>query len=145
MPSRVANSIAVVAARTSSVVGPRVMRTIARVNKHVTNPVQKLWAPRLRHMAVIEHAGRKSGNSYQTPVMAFVEDGALSVVLNYGAQSDWVRNVQSAGYAVVVYQGKRYKLTAPRVVPIDSPGLAPGVRAIGGPARTALHGILLPA
>jgi hypothetical protein len=67
------------------------MRTIARVNKHVTNPVQKLWAPRLRHMAVIEHAGRKSGKSYQTPVMAFVEDGALSVVLNYGPQSDWVQ------------------------------------------------------
>ena len=90
------------------------MRYDPRVNKHVTNPVQKLWAPRLRHMAVIEHAGRKSGKSYQTPVMAFVEDGALSVVLNYGAQSDWVRNVQSAGYAVVVHQGKRYKLTAPR-------------------------------
>jgi deazaflavin-dependent oxidoreductase (nitroreductase family) len=118
------------------------MRIIARFNRYVTNPLQKLWAPRLRYMAVIEHRGRKSGRSYQTPVMAFVEDGGVSVVLNYGAKSDWVRNVEAAGSAVVVHQGKRYKLTDPRVVPIDSPELAPGVRAVGVSSRSALHGLL---
>jgi deazaflavin-dependent oxidoreductase (nitroreductase family) len=93
-------------------------------------------------MAVIEHRGRKSGNSYQTPVMAFVEDGSVSVVLNYGAKSDWVRNVEAAGSATVVHQRKRYKLTDPRVVPIDSPELPPGVRSVGVSSRSALHGTL---
>jgi deazaflavin-dependent oxidoreductase (nitroreductase family) len=142
MANQVANSIAAVAARISSVLGPRVMRIIARFNRYVTNPVQRLWAPRLRYMAVIEHRGRKSGNSYQTPVMAFVEDGSVSVVLNYGAKSDWVRNVEAAGSAVVVHQRKRYKLTDPRVVPIDSPELPPGVRSVGVSSRSALHGTL---
>ncbi len=116
------------------------MRTIAQFNKNVTNPVLKLWAPYLRHMAIIEHKGRKSGKTYQTPVMAFVENGALSVVLNYGTKSDWVQNVRSAGSAVVVYRGKRYKLTAPRIMPIDSADLPRSVRAIRDPARTVLRG-----
>jgi len=51
-------------------------------------------------MAVVEHRGRQSGKTYLTPVMAFVEDGGVSVVLNYGTKSDWVRNVESAGSAV---------------------------------------------
>jgi deazaflavin-dependent oxidoreductase (nitroreductase family) len=46
-------------------------------------------------MALIEHNGRKSGRSYQPPVMAFVDGGEPSVVLNYGTESDWVRNVQA--------------------------------------------------
>ena len=77
------------------------MRLVARLNKFVTNPVQKVWAPRLRRMAIIEHRGRRSGKVYQTPVMAFVGNGSLCVVLNYGAGSDWVRNVLAADAATV--------------------------------------------
>ena len=118
------------------------MRAIARFNKWVTNPIQRMWAPRLTYMAVIEHTGRKSGNTYRTPVMAFVDGGALSVVLNYGTASDWVRNVQAAGSAGVVHRGKHYRLIDPRVIPIDSAELPSGVRAIRTSARSALHGVL---
>lgn len=121
MPSTIANSIAVVAERIASLLGPRLMRLIARFNKYVTNPLQRMWAPRLPYMAVIEHTGRKSGRSFRTPVMAFVGDGTVSVVLNYGTQSDWVRNVQAAGSAGVVHRGKHYRLTEPRILPGDSP------------------------
>jgi deazaflavin-dependent oxidoreductase (nitroreductase family) len=144
MPNRLANSIAAAAAGTASLLGPGMMRVVARVNKRVTNPIVQQWAPRLSHMAVIEHNGRKSGKSYQTPVMAFVEDGKISVVLNYGSESDWVRNVQTAGSAVVVYRGQRYQLTGPRVIPIDSADLPPAVRVIRASARNALHGTLTP-
>ncbi|HJT95569.1 MAG TPA: nitroreductase family deazaflavin-dependent oxidoreductase [Mycobacterium sp.] len=123
MSHRFADGIAAVMARVASLLGPRAMRIIAKVNKRVTNPVQRLWAHRLPYMAVIEHVGRKSGNSYRTPVMAFVEGSELSVVLNYGAKSDWVSNVQAAGSAGVVHRGRRYRLTDPRVVPIDPPEL----------------------
>jgi len=56
--------------------------------------------------------------------MAFVEHGELVVVLNYGTKSDWVRNVQAAGSAEVLHRGKRFRLTHPRVIPVESAGLA---------------------
>ena len=118
------------------------MRVVARLNKYVTNPVQRRWAPHLRHMAVIEHVGRMSGRTYRTPVMAFVEGDALSVVLNYGENSDWVRNVRSAGSATVIHRGQRYTLTDPRILSVDAPELPAGVRAISVAARSALHGTL---
>ncbi|OFB37784.1 hypothetical protein BA059_17650 [Mycolicibacterium sp. (ex Dasyatis americana)] len=93
------------------------MRVIAQFNKYVTNPLQRLWAPWLPYMAVIEHTGRKSGKPYRTPVMAFVDSKSLRVVLNYGEQSDWVRNIRAAGRADVLHRGKRYQLTDPRIIP----------------------------
>lgn len=87
MPNGVADRIATVAERISAILGPRVMRFIAQFNKRVTNPIQRLWAPRLRHMAVIEHRGRRSGTTYRTPVMVFVAGDELVVVLNYGVES----------------------------------------------------------
>jgi len=40
-----ADSIAQVAARISALLGPRAMRAVARLNRWVTNPIQRLWAP----------------------------------------------------------------------------------------------------
>jgi hypothetical protein len=72
-----ADTVAAVMARIASAIGPRAMRLVARPNKFVTNPVQKVWAPRLRHMAIIEHCGRRSGKVYQTPVMALLATAAF--------------------------------------------------------------------
>ena len=40
---------------------------LARSNKYVTNPIQRMWAPYLPYTAVMEQVGRKSGTSYRTP------------------------------------------------------------------------------
>lgn len=117
MPSSIANSIAVVAERIAITLGPRNMRRLARFNKYVTNPLQRLVASRLPYMAVIEHTGRTSGKPYRTPVMAFIDEKSVSVVLNYGEASDWVRNVRAAGSAGVVHRGRRYRLSKPRIIP----------------------------
>ncbi|MEO3786041.1 nitroreductase family deazaflavin-dependent oxidoreductase [Actinocorallia sp. B10E7] len=145
MLKRFAIAVAAVAVRMASFLGPGAMRAVARFNKRVTNPIQRLWAPHLPYYAVIEHVGRKSGKSYRTPVMAFVEDGKLAVMLNYGTESDWVRNIQAAGSGAVVHQSKRYRLTDPRVIPADSPDLPASVRTVGAQARSALYGTLVPA
>lgn len=108
----------------------------------LVNAVPRLFAPRLKHMAIIEHVGRKSGKRYRTPVMCFVEDDYLSVVLNYGAKADWVRNVQAAGSAGVKHRGRRYRLANPLVLPIDSLDLPAPVRAIQAPTESALRGRL---
>lgn len=143
MPNGVADRIAAVAERISAILGPRVMRFIARFNKRVTNPIQRLWAPRLRHMAVIEHRGRRSGTTYRTPVMVFVEGDELVVVLNYGTGSDWIRNVAAAGTAGVLHRGRRYRLANPRVIPVDSADLPGAVRSVRTPGRSALHAVLI--
>lgn len=143
MQRRIANAVAGFAARVSSLLGPGGMRVLARFNKYVTNPLQRLWAPYLPFYAVIEHTGRKSGASYRTPVMAFVENGTLTVLLNYGAGSDWVRNIQAADFAGVVHRRRHYRLEAVRVVTADSPGLPAGIRRTADASeRTALHGRL---
>jgi deazaflavin-dependent oxidoreductase (nitroreductase family) len=142
MTGNSANWIATVMEQISSLLGPHVMRAIARFNKWVTNPIQRLWAPHLPNMAVVEHHGRKSGNDYRTPVMAFVGDDEIVVVLNYGTGSDWVRNVQAAGSAGVLHRGKRHRLTDPRVVPIDTPGLPVALRAVRMSSRCVLHATL---
>ncbi|MBV9515440.1 MAG: nitroreductase family deazaflavin-dependent oxidoreductase [Mycobacteriaceae bacterium] len=144
MSNNLANSIAARAAGIASFLGPRVMRVIAQFNKRVTNRAAMGLASRLPYMAIIEHDGRKSGSKYKTPIMAFIAGGELSVVLNYGTESDWVRNLQAAGSAGVVHRGKRYWLTDPRVIPLDSQNLPPAVRGIRASARSALHGNLSP-
>jgi deazaflavin-dependent oxidoreductase (nitroreductase family) len=121
------------------------MRVVAQVNKYLTNPVQRLWAPRLRYMAVVEHRGRRSGRAYRTPVMAFVGDDQVCIVLNYGEQSDWVRNVMTAGSAELFNRGTRYALSKPRVLDADSAELPGAVRAISSPGRRVLHATLTPA
>lgn len=128
-------------ARFASFLGPDAMRIVARVMKLV-NAVPRLFAPRMKHMAVIEHIGRTSGKRYRTPVMSFVEGGHLSVILNYGVTADWVRNVQTAGSAGVEYCGRRYQLTNPLVLPIDSLDLPAPVRVIQASNKSVLHGRL---
>jgi hypothetical protein len=75
--------------------------------------------------------------------MAFVAHGEFVVVLNYGIQSDWVRNVEAAGSAGVLHRGKRFRLTHPRVIPVDSTSLAGALSA--DETRSALQGTLVPA
>lgn len=142
MAHRLAESISTAAAAIAQILGPRAMRIIARVNKYITNPVQRLWAPRAPYMAVIEHRGRRSGRSYRTPVMAFVNDGLIWVVLNYGVNSDWVRNVLAVGNAEVTHRGKRFTLTDPEIVPVDAARLPPHIRSVGAPSRRVLCAVL---
>ena len=42
---------------------------------------------------MVEHVGRKSGTRYSIPVLAWVDGDKVSIVLGYGRNSDWVRNV----------------------------------------------------
>ena len=144
MHGGIANWIAAVMERISSLLGRRAMRAVARLNKWVTNPVLRLLAPHLPNMTVVEHRGRRSGKVYQTPVMAFIGDGELVVVLNYGTGSDWIRNVQAAGSAGIVHRGTHYRLADPRIVPIGIAGLPPPLRAVRTPGRCVLRGTLVP-
>jgi deazaflavin-dependent oxidoreductase (nitroreductase family) len=111
----------------------KIPRAVARFNRTVTNPIQGAFAWRLAPWAVICHRGRRSGRLYRTPVVAFRRHGSLAVVVMYGEESDWVRNVLVAGGAEVVRGGRTFPWQAVRLVdPVDGDaGLSILARTIG--------------
>jgi deazaflavin-dependent oxidoreductase (nitroreductase family) len=86
-------------------------------NKHALNPVmlgvagRKYW-----YAAVIQHVGRLSGRSYQTPVVAVRVDNNLLVPLPYGTNVDWLQNVMAAGNATVTLHGRPVKVAGPAII-----------------------------
>jgi deazaflavin-dependent oxidoreductase (nitroreductase family) len=91
-------------------------RVLARINRRVTNPLQRHWAGRIPFHGIIEHIGRKSGRAYRTPVLAFRNGEGFAFIVGYGTQSDWLRNVLAAGGGHVVHRGHRYRITNPRLL-----------------------------
>ncbi|MBM7366642.1 nitroreductase family deazaflavin-dependent oxidoreductase [Gordonia hydrophobica] len=118
----------------------KVPRIVARANKYVTNPIQGLWAGRIAPWAVVQHVGRTSKRPYQTPVLAFVDDGRVSIALNYGAESDWVKNVLEAGEFTLVRGGKQVSVAGVRVLPADSPDVVKSARIPALLADSVLYG-----
>ncbi|MBD0863753.1 nitroreductase family deazaflavin-dependent oxidoreductase [Gordonia sp. zg691] len=120
----------------------RLPDALARFNKVVTNPIQRTWAPHLAPFAIVEHVGRKSGKAYRIPVFAWVDGDRLTIILTYGRNTDWVRNVQAAGHFGLIRKNQHYRVTGPRVVPSDSPDLAPGAKIPARLFESALLGTL---
>jgi deazaflavin-dependent oxidoreductase (nitroreductase family) len=94
----------------------RFARLIARINRVVTNPIQRRWAGRIPLHAIIEHTGRRTGTQYRTPVMAYRRGDRLNIVVGYGLESDWVRNLQAAGRGAAVRRGTHLRLGTPTVL-----------------------------
>ncbi len=93
---------------------------LARFNRYVTNPVQRLWAGWLPPFAILEHTGRRSGKTYRTPVNVFstTVDGkpGFAIVLTYGPDRDWLKNLTVAGGGRMRHNGKTFGIADPQVV-----------------------------
>ncbi len=90
---------------------------IRRMNRSVTNPrVMRTAGTPETQTSVIEHVGRVSGRTYQTPVDIIDSPTGLLIALPYGTRADWVRNVLAAGCATVVTQGRRIGVGRPSIV-----------------------------
>src|SRR5262245_26195963 len=97
---------------------------LARFNRHVTNPIQRMWAGWAPSYAIIEHVGRRSGKAYRTPVSAFTTsvDGSpgVAVPLAYGPDRDWLKNLTAAGSGQMRRNGKTIGIANPQVVSRDA-------------------------
>ena len=104
--------------------GMRFPERLARFNRYVSNPIQRLWAGRLPGYAIIEHVGRRSGKPYRTPVNAFATsvDGkpGVAVPLAYGPDRDWLKNLKAAGSGKMRRNGKTIGITNPNIVSRDA-------------------------
>ena len=107
-----------------------------RLLKHTLNPVTSRmaragWPP----FSLIRHTGRRTGRSYETPLILARSGGDFVAELTYGPDVAWYRNVVAAGgRCTVIAGGTRYPIDA--VTPLDADA---GMRAFGFPASAILR------
>jgi deazaflavin-dependent oxidoreductase (nitroreductase family) len=62
--------------------------------------------------SLIRHVGRKSGRTYETPVILAGSPEGFIAELTYGENVNWYRNVVAAGGCVVVHHRREYRVTS---------------------------------
>jgi deazaflavin-dependent oxidoreductase (nitroreductase family) len=104
----------VLAMRTKS---PRLLTTVRRFNRAFMNKLQLRSAGRPgAYASVIRHRGRRSGRTYETPVVPFASDDGFLISLPYGPNTDWLKNVLASGSAVLVTDGRTHTVDRPEVI-----------------------------
>ncbi|MFE4461492.1 nitroreductase family deazaflavin-dependent oxidoreductase [Nocardia tengchongensis] len=88
-------------------------RTLARINRKVSNPVLGVAARVTPMFGVVVHRGRKSGRVYRSPVMVFRRDDGYRIALTYGRDVDWLKNIRAAGSFEFETRGRTVTLTDP--------------------------------
>jgi deazaflavin-dependent oxidoreductase (nitroreductase family) len=94
----------------------RVPRAVAQFNRRVTNPVARSLTPWLPCLGTLEHTGRKSGRHYRTPLLVFKTRDGFVILIGYGPETDWVKNVLAGGPTVLHKLGKAIALANPQIV-----------------------------
>lgn len=97
----------------------RILGVVRRFNRSVTNRAQLRTAGKEgATMGLLHHRGRASGRAYVTPIGPSPEPGGFAVVLPYGPDTDWLRNLRAAGSGLLRFDGRTYRVDRPEVVPI---------------------------
>lgn len=103
--------------------------------KHVVNPVLRNFAHSARGpFALLRHVGRSSGKKYEIPIMVWrLEDGFM-IVLTYGPNVDWLRNLQAAGQGSLLWHKQEYVLQQPEFIGEQAalPALPPFIKRVLG-------------
>jgi deazaflavin-dependent oxidoreductase (nitroreductase family) len=90
-------------------------RWLAKINRTLFNPRQV----RRGTSPVVTHVGRSSGDVYRTPLDAHPTRDGFVLVVRYGPESDWVRNILVSGSATLRVDGEEHLLMSPRLVSQD--------------------------
>ncbi len=86
-------------------------------NKRFTNRLlMKIAGVRGSPLAVVGHAGRRSGKPYETPVLVAPVAGGFVFALTYGPRVDWYRNILAAGACSLRWHGQGYDLREPETI-----------------------------
>lgn len=94
----------------------RVPRAVAKFNRRVTNPVARSITPWLPCLGTLEHTGRKSGRPYRTPLLVFKTHNGFVILIGYGLETDWLKNVLAGGPTLLHKRGTTVALAHPQIV-----------------------------
>jgi deazaflavin-dependent oxidoreductase (nitroreductase family) len=101
--------------------------------KHFVNPLLRNFALASRGpFALLRHVGRRSGKTYEIPIMVWrVEDGFV-IVLTYGPQVDWLRNLQAAAQGSLRWHKQEYVFQKPEFIDAKTalPALPPLIKQL---------------
>lgn len=80
--------------------------------------------------ALVQHRGRKSGKSYETPIAILGSTPQnVYIALPWGDRTDWVRNLQAADGGKLMWKGQAFSVAEPEVVDkSEALAAAPGIR-----------------
>lgn len=109
-------------------------RRRAEFNRKYVNRLVEPLAGFLPLWSAVDHVGRRSGKDYRTPVTAFPTNDGVAVLLPYGTDTDWVRNLQASGAGRVQIEGRSLLVQDPRVVPLRE-----ALAVVKGPWRQVLR------
>jgi deazaflavin-dependent oxidoreductase (nitroreductase family) len=70
-------------------------------------------------LADLEHVGRWSGTLRHSPLRAFRSRDTVVVALNFGRESDWLKNIEAAGRCRMVLRQQVLELGTPRILPLS--------------------------
>jgi deazaflavin-dependent oxidoreductase (nitroreductase family) len=91
-------------------------RVVAKTNRYWINPLVRRIAGMGLPFMLIRHVGRRSGRTFETPVLAFRNDDRFVIALTYGSEVDWLRNLRAAGNCEARFRGERYQISPVSVV-----------------------------
>ena len=109
-------------------------KPIAWFNRHVTNPIVRRvagWAP---GFCILTHVGRRSGQTYDTPLNVFDAPDGFVFALTYGPDTDWVKNVMAADGCTIRHKRRDVALTHPRFITTEE-----GMAHMPAPVRVVLQ------
>jgi deazaflavin-dependent oxidoreductase (nitroreductase family) len=89
------------------------------------NPIARRFAGWLPWFGILTYPGRKSGATYHTPVNAFRRGDAYVFALTYGADTQWLKNVEAAGGCTMRTRGRDVRLVDPERIHDPSRRLMP--------------------
>lgn len=89
------------------------------------NPILRHVAGWLPSFALVRYRGRKSGRQYEIPLNVFRDSGDWVIILTYGSDAEWVKNILVAGEAEMTTRGRIVHLIEPRLAAEDALGFLP--------------------
>jgi len=117
--------VVVLAVAATAVAYVAILPRILRRNRHLlrlgvakryNDLTRKTSGTRGSPFALLTHAGRRSGHTYQTSLGACAQGDGFLLPLAYGRQTDWYRNVMAAGSCQLAWKGHTYQLDRPEIV-----------------------------
>jgi deazaflavin-dependent oxidoreductase (nitroreductase family) len=97
----------------------------------ISHTLNRVTAPLARSghgpWSLVRHVGRRSGRTYETPLLLARTSDGFVAELTYGPAVDWYRNIAAAGRCTVVHRGRPYAVDGVEPCSTDD-----GLAAFGG-------------
>jgi deazaflavin-dependent oxidoreductase (nitroreductase family) len=93
-------------------------RVLSRIHADYINKIVLRFVTHTT-LADLEHVGRRSGLVRHTPLRAFRTQDRVVIALNFGRESDWLKNIQTSGQCRMRLGDQMLELTSPRIVSLE--------------------------